>query len=390
MKYLASCFGSAVLGALFAMFAVDTTVDDAAFAQDQRGPALAAPTKPKAKLKTVPVFRDDGLSNEEAIAVDVYDRVNRSVVHITTRTARAGGLFQLDAEQEGTGSGAVIDKEGHILTNYHVIEDARNVAATIYNGKTYEASFVGADAINDLAIIKIDAPRNVLSPLTFGDSSQLKVGMRVFAFGNPFGLERTMTTGIISSLNRSLQIRANRTIKSIIQIDAAVNPGNSGGPLIDSHGRLIGINTAIASKTGQNSGVGFAIPVSLVARVVPQLVEHGRVIRAEIGIQRVYETGQGLLIARLVPNGPADRAGLKGPAIVRERRGPFLLEREDRSAADLIIEIDGRKIETAEPFLAYIEGRKPGDRVTLTVRRGGRRVEVPVTLGGKRAATRQR
>jgi S1-C subfamily serine protease len=390
MKYVAGCLGSAVLGALFAMFVADTSVDDAALAQEQRGPALSAPTKPKSNTIAPPVFRPDGLSNDEAIAVNVYDRVNRSVVHITTRSARVGGLFQLETEQEGTGSGAVVDMQGHILTNYHVIEDARNVAATLYDGKTYEASFVGADPINDLAIIKIDAPRDVLSPLTFGDSSRLKVGMRVFAFGNPFGLERTMTTGIISSLNRSLQVRANRTIKSIIQIDAAVNPGNSGGPLIDAHGRLIGINTAIASKTGQNSGVGFAIPVSLVARVVPQLVKHGRVIRPEIGIQRVYETGQGLLIARLVPNGPADQAGLKGPAIVRERRGPFLVEREDRSAADLIVEVDGRKIETVDQFLEYIEGRKPGDRVTLTVRRGSRRVEVPVTLGGGRPATRSR
>src|SRR5690606_38519378 len=163
---------------------------------------------------------------------------------------------------------------------------------------------------------------------------------RVFAIGNPFGLERTMTTGIISSLNRSLQIRGNRTVKSIIQIDAAVNPGNSGGPLLDTRGRLIGMNTAIPSRNGQSAGVGFAIPSNLITRVAPQLIRHGRVIRPEIGILRVYETDDGLLVARLTPGGPAERAGLRGPQITRSKRGPFVMERVDRSAGDLIIKVD--------------------------------------------------
>ena len=175
------------------------------------------------------------------------------------------------------------------------------MAVTLHDGKTYDATFVGADPINDIAIIKIDAKKEVLFPIVLGDSNRLRVGMRVYAIGNPFGLERTLTTGIISSLNRSLQIHRNRTIKSIIQIDAAINPGNSGGPLLGSHGKLIGMNTAIASKTGQSSGVGFAIPVNLIARVIPQLIEHGRIFRPELGIEKVSETDKGLRIAQITP-----------------------------------------------------------------------------------------
>ena len=204
--------------------------------------------------------------------------------------------------------------------------------------------------------------------------------MRVFAIGNPFGLERTLTTGIVSSINRSLQIRGDRTIKSIIQIDAAINPGNSGGPLADSHGRLIGMNTAIASSTGQSAGVGFAIPINLIARIVPQLILKGKVIRPEIGISRVYQTEHGLLVAQLTPGGPAEKAGMKGPQIIRKRRGPFVFERVERNTADLIIEVDGKVIKTADDFLSIIETRNPGDAVILTVIRDGKETRVAVRL----------
>jgi S1-C subfamily serine protease len=204
--------------------------------------------------------------------------------------------------------------------------------------------------------------------------------MRVFAIGNPFGLERTLTTGIISSLNRSLTIRNNWTIKSIIQTDAAINPGSSGGPLLDSHGRLIGINTAIATTTGQSAGVGFAIPSSLVSRVIPQLLKHGRVIRPEIGITRVYQTEKGLLIAQMRPNGPAEKAGLHGPKILKSRRGPFVVERIDRSAADLIVGVDDEKIVTADDFLSYIDEKKPGEEVVLSIIRDGKKIRVAVPL----------
>ena len=384
MKYVVGCFVSAMLGGVMALWMTGPTHSAAAFAQDlgrQNGPGFPDRRPAATGGATSPgVFHRDGLSDGDSIGVAVYDRNNKSVVNITTKSTNS--YFLLDVSSEGAGSGSVIDKAGHILTNFHVIEDARQIGVTLYNGKTYETAVVGADPRNDIAVLKINAPKDVLFPVTFGDSSRLRVGMQVFAIGNPFGLERTMTTGIISSLNRSLRVRANRTIKSIIQTDAAVNPGNSGGPLFDSHGRLIGMNTAIASKNGQSAGIGFSIPVNLMARVTSQLVAYGRVVRPEIGIQRVYETDEGLLIEQLTPGGPGERAGLRGPKIIRRRRGPFVIERVDRGAADLIVAVDGRAVKTADDFLAYIESRKSGDRVVLTIVRGGRRLQIPVILGG--------
>ena len=324
----------------------------------------------------------DELTPDERVNISVYDNVNRAVVNITTRGVRGEGFFLLEVPTEGTGSGSVLDKTGHILTNNHVIDNAREVQVTLFDGKTYDARFVGADAINDLAVIKIEAPADSLHPVTFGDSRHLKVGMRVFAIGNPFGLERTLTTGIISSLNRTLQIHEHRTVKSIIQIDAAINPGNSGGPLLDSHSRLIGMNTAIASKTGQSSGVGFAIPVGLIARIVPELIDKGHVVRPEIGISKVYETEQGLLIYQLVPGGPAERAGLRGPQVVSHRRAGFVVRSIDRTAADLIVAVDGQKVTRADDFLGIIEAKSPGATVTITVLRKGKELSVPVVLGG--------
>ena len=351
----------------------------------QRLPAVPQLPRPRENTTTVtPRYNADGLTDEEAVNVFVYERNNRGVVNITTRTVRNDGLFLFESDSEGAGSGAVIDRQGHILTNYHVIEEARQVKVTLYDGKTYVASLVGADPVNDTAVIRIDAPADSLFPIEIGDSRDLKVGMKVFAIGNPFGLERTMTTGIISSLNRTLQVTQDRSIKSIIQVDAAVNPGNSGGPLLDSHGRLIGVNTAIASRTGQSAGVGFAIPASLVSRVVPQLIQHGRVIRPDIGIQRVYETDYGLLITRLTPGGPAEEAGLRGPRVTRERRGPLVIERTDRSAADLIVAVDDEPIRSVDDFLGYIEARNPGDQVVLTVIRAKSEVRVPVRLSETR------
>ncbi len=394
-KYLLVCGVSATVGAIGAMSWMTPHSVFQVQAQD-RGPAFPGPRLPaRAPVADGPggpgrglpghgpahtgTFLADGLTAEEHINVNVYDRVNKSVANITTKTVKADGLFT-ESAAEGAGSGSVIDQVGHILTNFHVVEDARQVSVTLHDGKTYDATFVGADPINDVSIIKIDAPPEVLVPVTFGDSSNLKVGMRVFAIGNPFGLERTLTTGIVSSINRSLQIRGDRTIKSIIQIDAAINPGNSGGPLADSHGRLIGMNTAIASSTGQSAGVGFAIPINLIARIVPQLIQKGKVIRPEIGISRVYQTEHGLLVAQLTPGGPAEKAGLKGPQIIRKRRGPFVFERVERNTADLIIEVDGKVIKTADDFLSIIETRNPGDAVILTVVRDGKETRVAVRL----------
>jgi S1-C subfamily serine protease len=392
MKYVAGCILSAILGGIIAVALIDPRVPRAAQAQDRpgrrSGPALpeiprAGGTTPAARAaERFGPLGPDELSIEEQINVAVYESANRGVVHITTKGVRSERFFMLEVPTEGAGSGSVYDTAGHIVTNNHVIEGARQVQVTLFDGQTYDARFVGADPLNDVAVIKIEAPAASLHPIPFGDSRRLRVGMRVFAIGNPFGLERTLTTGIVSSLNRALQIHEQRTIKSIIQIDAAINPGSSGGPLLDSHGRLIGMNTAIATKTGQSAGVGFALPVSNLTRIVPQLIERGRVVRPEIGIAKVFETERGLRIYKLIPGGPAERAGLREPQVVQNRRGPFVVQSIDHSAADLIVAVDGEKVSSADDFLSSIEAKQPGDKVTLTVIRQGKELKIPVTLGG--------
>ncbi len=322
---------------------------------------------------------------EEKVNIAVYENTNQGVVNITTRAARSDMFFMDVPTAEGSGSGSVLDKQGHILTNYHVIEGAQQIYATLANGKSYPAGLVGQDPSNDIAVLQIEAPKEELHPIPLGDSAHLKVGQKIFAIGNPFGLERTLTIGVISSLNRTLKSRNRRTIKNIIQIDAALNRGNSGGPLLDNRSRLVGMNTAIASTTGENTGVGFSIPVNIIKRVVPQLIEHGQVTRPDLGVARVYQREDGLMIAALAPGGPAERAGLKGFRLVRSRsrRGPYIVEqtRVDQSQADVIIGIDGKRIRTVDEMLTLIEQKKPGEKVLVSVERGGRQVDVEVTLG---------
>ena len=329
-----------------------------------------------------------GFSVEEKVNISVYENVNRGVVHITTRMARQDSFFFFESQApEGAGSGSILDKKGHILTNFHVIEDAKSARVTLFNNESFPAQAVGADPDNDIAVLKIDAPPEMLFPIELGDSSSMRVGQKIFAIGNPFGLERTMTVGIVSSLNRQIPSRNRREMKSIIQIDAALNSGNSGGPLLDSRSQLVGMNTAILSPSGagENTGVGFAIPEATIRRVMPQLIEHGRVIRPDIGIARLYRSEEGLVIATLVPGGPAERAGLQGFRRVRQRRriGGFVFDetRWDYRSADLIVAVDGESVETADDLLTIIERKKPGEEVIVTVIRSDKRMEIPVELG---------
>jgi S1-C subfamily serine protease len=395
------CLISGLLGGLAASVYRGLSPDDLAHAQEplrqpprQPAPRFGAPDatadRRSATADSFPATAADVAADElaeftpqERTNILVYERANQCVVHITTRADRTA-LLILEVPTEGTGSGSILDRQGHILTNNHVIDGAQEIRVTLASGESYDARVVGRDVPNDIAVLKIQTPVELLTPIELGDSSRLRVGQNVYAIGNPFGLERTMTTGIISSLNRSLPSKNGRTMKSIIQIDAALNRGNSGGPLLDSHGRLIGMNTAIASSTGENTGVGFAIPADSIRRVAAQLIKSGRVIRADAGISHVLPTERGLLVVMLIPGGPAERAGLRGFRIVREqeRRGPFVVEKKkvDRSQADLIVSVDGEQVTTPDEFLSLVERHRPGERALLGIVRDGEIVEVPVTL----------
>lgn len=378
------CTASAILGGLIV----------AGFTHNGPVPAFTAPAsaqdlrlRPETALIANPSTPlRPGLTQEELTNIQVYERANRGVVNVTTRTRTVDRFWMIPIPGEGAGSGSVIDKKGHVLTNFHVVEDAREIQVTLSSGKSYPAEVVGTDPDQDIAVLKIDASADELFPVTIGTSDGLRVGQRVYTLGNPFGFDGTLTTGIISNLNRTLPSRTGpREMKSIIQTDAAMNPGNSGGPLLDTSGQMIGMNVAIATKTGQNSGLGFAIPVNRIRQIVPQLIQHGKVIRADVGIIAVNELDAGLQIVQVNRGGPADRAGLRGWRTVRRevRRGPlsYVVEQEDRSSADIIVAVDGVPVESARAFVETIEQHRPGDRIVLNVLRGGEHVDISVELG---------
>ena len=320
------------------------------------------------------------LLEDEKNNIQIYEDVNKAVVNITTHGVQVDEFFFLAVPTEGSGSGFVTDKNGNIITNYHVVENARDLVVTLYNGQQYNAKLVGTDPDNDLAVIRIEIPPEKLFPVKFGSSTDLRVGQKVLAIGNPFGLERTLTTGVISSVGRTLRSESGRNIKGIIQTDAAINPGNSGGPLLNSGGLVIGVNSAIVSKVGQSSGIGFAIPINIVKKVIKDLILHGKVVRANIGILQVYETGNGLLINQLEPNGPADKAGLRGPRILVQKNGLIEYRAVDRGWADLIVAIDGKEVKTFDELLEYIEHKKSGQKVEVTLVRQGNKIIVPIIL----------
>lgn len=324
------------------------------------------------------------LSPDEEVNIRIYEEVSPGVVNITT-TVISYDFFFNPVPESGTGSGSIIDKKGHILTNYHVVENAKKLEVTIFDGSKWEARIVGSDPSNDLAVIKINAPPERLKPIPFGDSSVLKVGQKAIAIGNPFGLERTLTAGIISSIGRTLRAVNGRLMRGIIQTDAAVNPGNSGGPLLDSTGRMIGITTAIFSPVGANIGIGFAIPVNTAKKIVPQLIEKGKVSRPWLGI-----TGQdisadiasllrlpsaGILVARVEKGSPADKAGIRGG-----RDAVMIGNLRIIVGGDMIVAIDGKQIKNMDQVVEEIESRSIGQSVNLTIVRDKRRIVLKVTL----------
>ena len=394
-RSLLACFLSAILGGIVAAWIVapnsswpgiqpahaQAVLPPPAAAVNYSVPQIASAADPSAIAPTQ-------LTPEELTNIRVYEAANRGVVNINTKFDSYERFFavMVPTPGEGSGSGAVIDRQGHILTNFHVVEDAKQIEVTLGRGKSRPATMVGHDAEHDIAILKIDAPPDELFPIEFGSSENLKVGQRVYALGNPFGLEGTITTGIISALNRTLPSRVQgRDLQSIIQTDAALNPGNSGGPLLDTSGRLIGMNVAIATKSGQSAGLGFAIPINRIARFVPELIATGKITRPDVGIIAVMETDKGLQIVGTNEGGPAAQSGLRGWRIVRQqvRRGPFVqnVQKQDRDYADLIVAVDGQPVETGNALIEAIEAHKPGDQIVFTILRGGQPQQVTITLG---------
>jgi S1-C subfamily serine protease len=320
------------------------------------------------------------LSQSERTTVELFRSASPSVVYITSIAVRVDRWSRNYEEiPEGTGSGFMWDERGHIVTNFHVIANAQAARVTLADQSSWPAELVGAVAEKDLAVLRIRAPREVLRPLPVGTSSDLAVGQSVFAIGNPFGLDHTLSTGVVSGLEREIMGVGGRPILGMVQTDAAINPGNSGGPLLDSAGRLIGVNTAIHSPSGASAGIGFAIPVDTVRSVVPQLIEHGRVIRPALGVHiadpRMVQglRARGALIMRVDPGSPAARVGLQPTR--RDQYGRIYL-------GDLIVGIDETAVSEPNDIYRVLDRHAVGDRVRVALDRNGEMTEVEIELVG--------
>lgn len=328
-------------------------------------------------------------SQEEVQNINVYSLCNEAVVNINTQVVSYDWFLQPYVQDGGSGSGSIIDKRGYILTNVHVIQDASKIYVSLFDGTQYEAEVVGTDLDSDLAVIKFSPPEGVeLKTISFGSSTALRVGQRVIAIGNPFGLERTMTTGIVSSLGRPIQNSNNRIIRNMIQTDAAINPGNSGGPLLDTSGKMIGINTMIQSSSGNSAGVGFAVPAETAVRVVADLIKYGKVHRGTIDATIVQlsrriaqyaglDISSGVLISEVHKGGNAEAAGLKGgteAAYYGSRRDIIYI------GGDVIIQIDDIAVTSLADYYSALESKKPGDIVNVVVRRNRKNVTLKIKL----------
>ena len=315
-------------------------------------------------------------TEDEQNNIEVYEAAAPGVVNITTTTVERDFFFNI-VPRKGAGSGSIVDKDGYILTNYHVIQDARHLEVTLADGSKWKGKLIGTDPDNDLAVIKIDAPLRKLTVIPMGDSDGLLVGQKVLAIGNPFGLGQTLTTGVISSLGRTLRAENNTLMEDIIQTDATINPGNSGGPLLNSEGKLIGINTAIFSPTGASVGIGFAVPVNTARRIIPELIARGYYAYPWMGASITtllaadaraldFTTQKGALVVEIVRGGPAHKAGMRGG-----NRRVRLGNRIVIVGGDVVVAADGRPIDTADTLIRIIREKRPGDLLSLEVYRGG-------------------
>jgi S1-C subfamily serine protease len=349
----------------------------------QRGRAVRAESAPRAVAPRGP------LQPDERETISIFERTSPSVVYITT-IQHVRDFFNRNVTRvpQGTGSGFVWDEQGNIVTNFHVIQGAQEALITLSDQRSYPASLVGASPDHDIAVLHIEIPKDAApapKPLPIGASADLLVGQNVYAIGNPFGLDHTLTTGIISALNRSIDTDRGRVVDNLIQTDAAINPGNSGGPLLDSAGRLIGINTMIFSPSGAYAGVGFAVPIDTVNRVVSRLITYGEYIRPTIGITAVDEVSRrllygtnekGVVVLQVAPGSPAERAGVVAAQMTRAGRVQL---------GDVIVALDGKAIDDFAGLVAALDTHQFGDRVTLTVRRNGERRDLPITLSAAHA-----
>jgi len=326
------------------------------------------------------------ITEDEKNNIAVYEKVADGVVNVTSTAIQMDFFFNAFPTQ-GSGSGSIIDTKGHILTNHHVVANAQKLEVTLADGSKWPAKLIGSDPDNDLAVIKIEVPKEKLKVISMGDSKSLRIGQKVLAIGNPFGLQRTLTTGIVSSLGRTIRSEVGTLIEDVIQTDAAINPGNSGGPLLNSEGEIVGINSAIISPTGGSVGIGFAIPVNAAKRVVPELISKGYVTYPYIGatVQSLIpemakylklKIERGAMISEVVKGGPADKVGLKG-GNQRVQVGNMIV----LVGGDIVVKADQKEVKTNDELIHYIREKKPGDTVLLKVFRKDSLIDVKVTLG---------
>lgn len=361
--------------------------------------SLPAQSYPVIEEKPTPVAKsyDSPYTQDEQQNISVYEKCNEAVVNITTQVMGVNWFLEPVVQEGGSGSGSIIDKRGYVVTNVHVISNASKISISLYDGTSYEGTVIGKDVESDIAVIKFNPPDNVsLKTIDFGDSNNLKVGQKVIAIGNPFALERTMTTGIISGLGRPIQESTNVIIRNMIQTDAAINPGNSGGPLLDTNGKMVGINTVIISNSGNSAGVGFAVPVSTARRVVDDLIKYRKVNRGVLKIAPVQMTSSiaryagisinyGILVSEVEQGSSTEQSGILG-GTQQVQYGSRFNPTTIYLGGDIITGIDNITIRTYADYTSALESKRPGDTVTVTVFREGEFKKIKVKLDGKESS----